>query len=201
MHNVGTYKKRNLRKIMASSADRYHPHNGPPQFAVGDLVVHPHHGAGRIISRQRRQLEGSERLYLEIELVEGSLTIMVPCESAAAVGLRAVAGPKRLARIVAVLQSQPDDVPGNWRARERHYRDKLSGGDVLQLASVIRDLGSRAADTGLAHREEQLYERTRRQLASELGCSLGLDANQALSYIDQHISCGPPPNDHSPSNE
>ena len=77
---------------------------GSPRFDVGDLVVHPHHGAGRVVSRRRRRLlGGGERGYLEIDLVDSPLKIMVPCESTAAVGLRAVAGPRRLARIVAVL--------------------------------------------------------------------------------------------------
>ena len=38
-------------------------------FAVGDTVVHPHHGAGRVVSRRRRRTLGSAaRNYLEIEL-------------------------------------------------------------------------------------------------------------------------------------
>lgn len=71
------------------------PGEGALLFNVGDLVVHPHHGAGRIVSRRRRLLAGVERDYLEIELADSALKIMVPYESAAAVGLRAVAGPHR----------------------------------------------------------------------------------------------------------
>jgi CarD family transcriptional regulator len=158
------------------------------RFEVGDLVVHPHHGVGRVVSRDHRRLADSERSYLEIELVDGALTILVPCESTAAVGLRAVVGPRRRKRIVAVLEEEPDTLPGNWPARMRHYRERLGGGDVLELAAVVRDLRWRAAESGLASREEELYERSRRLLAAELGCSLGLDTDQALSYIDDHVA-------------
>lgn len=67
---------------------------GASPFDTGDLVVHPHHGVGRVVSRQRRRLGGAERSYLEIDLVNSTMRIMVPCESAATVGLRAVVGPQ-----------------------------------------------------------------------------------------------------------
>jgi CarD family transcriptional regulator len=164
------------------------PGDGPPLFDVGDLVVHPHHGAGRVVSRRRRRLLGGERSYLEIDLVDCSLKIMVPCESAASVGLRAVVGPRRLSQIVAVLEAEPDTVLGNWSARERHYRDKLKGGDVLEVASVLRDLAVHATESGLSAREDDLYQRLRRLLASELACALGVDAEHAVEYIDEHVA-------------
>jgi CarD family transcriptional regulator len=159
-----------------------------PPFDVGDLVVHPHLGAGRVVSRRRRRLAGGERNYLEIDLTDSALKIMVPCESAAAIGLRAVVGPRRLRRIVAVLEGEPDAVLGNWSARERRCRDRLKGGDVLELASVVRDLTFRATDMGLSAREDDLYQRLRRLLASELACALGIDAEHAVEYIDEHVA-------------
>src|SRR5437763_7816091 len=162
---------------------------GSPRFDVGDLVVHPHHRAGRVVSRRRRRLlGGGERGYLEIDLVDSPLKIMVPCESTAAVGLRAVAGPRRLARIVAVLEAEPDAALGNWSARQRHYRERLKGGDVLELASIVRDLAVHATDSGLSAREDDLYQRLRRLLASELACALGVDAQHAVEYIDEHVA-------------
>lgn len=161
-------------------------------FDVGDLVVHPHHGAGRVISRERRGLAGGERSYLEIDLADCALRIMVPCESAATVGLRAVVGPRQLGEIIAVLEAEPNAAPGNWSARERHYRDRIKGGDVLELASVVRDLGSRASESRLAAKEQELLQRTRRLLASELSCALGIDTEHALEYIDEHAAAHRP---------
>ena len=107
---------------MGILAEQLEPGDGAQPFDVGDLVVHPHHGAGRVVSRRRRRRLGGERNYLEIDLVDCALKIMVPCESAAVVGIRAVVGPRRLSRIVAVLEGEPDAVLGNWSARERQSR-------------------------------------------------------------------------------
>jgi RNA polymerase-interacting CarD/CdnL/TRCF family regulator len=121
--------------------------------------------------------------YLEIELTDSALKVMVPCESAAADGLRSVAGPRRAARIVALLEAELVAMLGNRSARGRQYRGKLKGGGVVELASVVRDLALRASASPLAPREGAPYERTRRLLASELGCALGLDLERALETL------------------
>jgi len=158
------------------------------RFDAGDRVVHPHHGAGEVVSRRRRRLLGSVRDYLEIEFAHTSLRIMVPCESAAAVGLRAVVGRRRVRRIVEVLGSTPETVTATWSQRRKHYAAQLKGGDVLDLAAVIRDLALRAAGSQLSTSERELYERSRQVLASELSFALGLDAEHAGAYIDQSIA-------------
>jgi CarD family transcriptional regulator len=156
------------------------PRSSSRRFDVGDVVVHPRHGAGNVVERRRRVVEGRARPYLEIELTATSLRIMVPCDAAEAVGLRPVVGPRRLRAIVGVLES--GDL--NWSARRKHYRAQLESGDVLALAATIRDLASRAA---LPPGERDLYEHSRRVLASELAYALGVDAQDAGAFIDEHI--------------
>jgi CarD family transcriptional regulator len=138
-----------------------------------------------VVSRGRRRLAGSERSYLEIELIAGGLKIMVPCQSANAVGLRAVVSPGQLAQITAVLEGDPGALQGTWSWREPQYREKLKSGDVLALAAVLRDL---AAQPRLTAREDQLHDRLRALLASELACALQIDITQAGTYIDQHVA-------------
>jgi CarD family transcriptional regulator len=158
-------------------------------FEVGDPVVHPHHGAGLVVSRRPRLLLGAVRDYLEIEFPPG-LRIMVPCDAAGAVGLRAVVGSRGLRRIVEVLEDEPEVVSENWSARQKRYREKLKGGDVFELAAVVRDLAVRGAESKLASTDRELYERSRRVLASELCYALGVDGACAAAYIDEHVAWG-----------
>jgi CarD family transcriptional regulator len=162
--------------------------HGTVGFEVGDRVVHPHHGAGVVVRCERRVLLGCERDYLEIELEHHALRILLPCESADGVGLRRVIDRRGLARIVAVLEDESDLVPSTWPARQKHYRGKLKEGDVFELAAVVRDLAMRAAESGLPTSERELYERSRRILASELRYALGVDPERAGAYIDAHIA-------------
>lgn len=154
------------------------------RFDVGDRVVHPRHGAGQVVERRERVVEGSARDYLEIELTAASLRIMVPCDAAAAVGLRPVAGPGGVREIVAVLEAAPEGIDSNYSARRKHYRAQLEGGDVLALAAVIRDFAARAAVSPLPAGERDLYLHSHRVLASELSYALGVDAEDAGAFID-----------------
>ncbi len=161
-------------------------------FDVGDLVVHPHHGAGVVISRRRRRLLGRARNYLEIDLAHSSLKIMVPCETAASVGLRAVVGRRWLGCIAAALEDEPDLGGASWLQRQKHYRAQLKGGDVVELAAVVRDLAARAAECALSASERELYRRSRHVLESELHYALGGDDERAAAYIDERVASTPP---------
>ncbi len=159
-------------------------------FVVGDAVVHPRHGAGMVFSRRPRCLLGSVCDYPEIELAHASLRILVPCEAVGAVALRSVVDRRRLARIVEVLEDESEVVPPSWPARQKRCREKLKGGDVLELAAMVRDLAARAAKSALPASERELDERSRRLLGSELCCALGLDRVHAAAYIDEPVACG-----------
>jgi CarD family transcriptional regulator len=174
---------------MSGTTSRGKTRRNAAVFEVGDAVVHPYHGAGRVVGRHRRHVAGpATQTYLEVELDNASLRILVPCGAAKAIGLRAVVGRRRLRRIVEVLEGEVDVVPERWPARQKHYRAKLKGGDVLDLAAVIRDLARRDAESGLPTTDRELYERSRRVLASELCYALRLDADDAAAYIDEHAA-------------
>lgn len=158
-------------------------------FVVGDVVVHPHHGAGCVVSRRARRVLGlPARHYLEIELAHCCMRISVPCDGARSVGLRAVIGARQLQAIAEVLEGAPDAISVSWSARQKHYRQKLKGGDVLELAAVIRDLALRDTVSGLPAGERELYRRARAVLVSELRYALGVDEDRAAAYIDEHVT-------------
>ena len=164
---------------MSGAATAVDPDHGAVSFEVGDRVVHPRHGAGVLVSCERRLLLGSERDYLEIKLDNHALRIMLPCESAEAVGLRRVA----------VLEDEPNPFLPTWQARQKHYREKLKDGDILELAALVRDLAMRDAESGLPAMERELYKRSRGILVSELRYALDVDPERASAYIDEHLGC------------
>lgn len=140
----------------------------PEAFDVGDAVVHPRRGAGVVISSGPRRLLGAARNYLEIELALHSLTIMVPCDCASRVGLRAVMNRQRFRQILEVLEREPEVVSDNCSARQKRLRAKLQDGDVLELAALLAELAARAAKSPPPATERALYARSRQVLACEL---------------------------------
>ena len=59
-------------------------------FEVGDKVVYPHHGAGTVVKKEKREILGQTREYLTIQILHNDMTVNVPVENAEQVGLRTV---------------------------------------------------------------------------------------------------------------
>ena len=57
-------------------------------FEVGDKVVYPHHGAGTVVKREKREVLGQTREYLTIKILHNDMTVNVPTVNAEMVGLR-----------------------------------------------------------------------------------------------------------------
>ena len=58
------------------------------EFEIGDNVVYPHHGAGKVIRKEEKEILGERREYLTIKILHNDMTVMVPTENAALAGLR-----------------------------------------------------------------------------------------------------------------
>jgi CarD family transcriptional regulator len=61
-------------------------------YKVGDKVVYPHHGAGTVVKKEKREVLGEKREYLTIKILHNDMTVNVPSENAEKVGLRKVIG-------------------------------------------------------------------------------------------------------------
>ena len=152
-------------------------------FEVGDNVVYPHHGAGKVLKKEMKDVLGEKREYLTIKILHNDMTVMVPTANAAVAGLRRVIDEETLIKVVAVLQDQCSDMPGNWNRRFKHNRDKIKTGDIYELAEVVRNLAIRDHQKGLSTGEKQMYTRAKRVLASEMMYALDMDEEQ----VDAHL--------------
>src|SRR6201995_5020636 len=56
------------------------------EFEIGDNVVYPHHGAGKVIRKEDKDVLGERREYLTIQILHNDMTVMVPSENAALEG-------------------------------------------------------------------------------------------------------------------
>jgi len=153
-------------------------------FECGDNVVYPHHGAGKVLKKERRKMFGEEREYLTIKILHNDMTVMVPCENAHLAGLRRVIDEETVKKVLAVLQDEISEMPKNWNRRFKHNRDKIKTGDVFELAEVVRNLAIREQEKGLSTGEKQMYTRAKKILASELMYALEMGEEQAEEHLD-----------------
>jgi CarD family transcriptional regulator len=154
-------------------------------YKVGDKVVYPHHGAGKVLKKEQKEMLGEVREYLTIKILHNDMTVMVPCENAARAGLRRVIGEDDVERVLAVLRDDMSAMPKNWNRRFKHNRDKMKTGDVFELAEVVRNLAIRDFDKGLSTGEKQMFTRAKKILSSELMYALDMEEKEAEEYLDQ----------------
>ena len=55
-------------------------------YKVGDKVVYPHHGAGTVVKREKREVLGEKREYLTIKILHNDMTVNVPRTTPSASG-------------------------------------------------------------------------------------------------------------------
>jgi CarD family transcriptional regulator len=153
-------------------------------FEVGDTVVYPHHGAGRILEIVDEDCQGEPRRYYSIQILHNDMTVMVPVDGLDKAGIRPVMSEPMVEEVLGVLRDDPTKMPSNWNRRVKHNRDKIKTGDVLELADVIRNLALRDYQKGLSTGEKQMYSKVKRILASELMYAKRMREDDALRFLD-----------------
>jgi len=152
-------------------------------YSVGDSVVYPHHGAGKVLKKEQKEIFGEKREYLTIKILHNDMTVMVPTENAALAGLRRVIDEEMVKKVLAVLQDECSEMPKNWNRRFKHNRDKIKTGDIYELAEVVRNLAIREFDKGLSTGEKQMFTRAKKILASELMYALEMNEQE----VEEHL--------------
>jgi CarD family transcriptional regulator len=158
------------------------------EFELGDHVVYPHHGAGKVMKKEEMEMLGERREYLTIKILHNDMTVRVPTENAALAGLRRVIDEETVKKVLDVLRDEVSEMPKNWNRRFKHNRDKIKTGDIYELAEVVRNLSLRESEKGLSTGEKQMFTRTKKILASELMYALDKDEDEAENYLDELLA-------------
>ena len=158
-------------------------------YQVGDKVVYPHHGAGTVVKKEKREVLGEQREYLTIQILHNDMTVQVPSENCDKVGLRRViVGDKEIAPVLKALTGVSTEMPKNWNRRFKHNRDKMKTGDILELAEVVRNLALRDREKGLSTGEKQMFVKAKKILASELMYAMETDEDGAHAWLEEVLA-------------
>jgi CarD family transcriptional regulator len=160
-------------------------------MAVGDLVVYPAHGVGRVVAREERLVQSAIREVVVLDLADG-LSVTLPVELAR-MQLRPLLSQTDLERVRATLREAPTPADAVWLKRRKETQVKIAGGDPLELAEVVRDGAFRErrrianGKSQLSPAEKDLYKRARRLLSTEICHANGLEPIAADAWIDRQL--------------
>jgi CarD family transcriptional regulator len=158
---------------------------GELSLAVDDVVVYASHGVGRVVIRREQSVV--------VEFANSGLSVILPIERALAC-MRPVSSEAEIASIGQTLGGTAD-VHSNWQRRLKATRAKVTGGEAVGLAEVIRDASRRDERASarnepgkLSVTERQLYLKARQLLADEIGASRDVDPACADKWIGEQIA-------------
>ncbi len=154
------------------------------QFAVGDKVVHPHHGPGRIKALERKEFLDEAKPYFVIEIPGPDLTVYVPRKKMEQLGVRRAMRRAKLTRVLETLRSRPLRLPQDYKERQEEVWEKIRTGQAILIAEAIRDLTWHKEREHLTKKDMDYLRRGRERLAAEIALVSEGDLEEADERID-----------------
>ncbi len=142
-------------------------------FNIGDSICYPMHGVGIIEAIEEHTVLGETAEYYMLRFALTSMTAMVPVATAEQVGLRAPIQSSECGSVLEYMHTQPCEESTNWNQRYRDNYAKLRGGDIYDVADVVKCLKQRDAQKGLSAGERKMLITARRVLLAELMAASG----------------------------
>lgn len=154
---------------------------------IGDRVVYPMHGAGEITGVEENEVGGIKNSYFIFRLPMGDMKVMLPVDKVDEVGLREIIDAEQVEDVVKVLQAETEQLQGSWNKRYHTNLERLKTGDILEAASVARNLSRQNSKRKISSGERRLLELSRQILISELVYARGKSPEEITAWVDELI--------------
>jgi len=152
-------------------------------YKVGNYVVYPTHGVGKIMAEETQMIGDIELRMLVISFEKDKMTLRVPLSRASAAGLRPVSSTEQMKRVFLTLKSRARTSRGMWSRRAQEYETKINSGNIHFIAEVVRDLHQNVDQSERSYSERMIYESALARLVGELAACEGTDYKTATDKL------------------
>ena len=156
-------------------------------YNVGDEVVYPMHGAGRIVAIEEREVMEEKQSYYILEM-PGEVKVMIPTATAEEHGIRNVINKEEAQKVMSVLEQDETEMEKNWNKRYRENMDKMKSGNIYEIADVVRNLSFKQKEKGLSTGEKKMLYNAKQILVSELVFAEDSTQNEVEELVDSNIN-------------
>ncbi|MDO4383664.1 MAG: CarD family transcriptional regulator [Eubacteriales bacterium] len=156
-------------------------------FQVGEKIAYPMYGAGTITAIVEKEVLGEVHQYYDVDLPHNKMTVLVPVENSARIGVRSIITKEELKTVYETLGGEADKMPANWNRRYRANMERLKTGDILDVAAVVRNLVRSNRKKKLSTGEKKLLSTAKQILESELMVTENCTMEEADELVESHI--------------
>jgi CarD family transcriptional regulator len=156
-------------------------------FRIGDHVVYPAHGVGRVVGVEEQDVVGLTLELYVITFDHEKMTLRVPTKKAKTAGLRALAEGNVVSQALTTLKGRARVKRTMWSRRAQEYEAKINSGDLISIAEVVRDLHRSESQPEQSYSERQLYESALDRMAREVAAIERIDREAAISLLHKSL--------------
>ena len=153
-------------------------------FDVGDYVVYPKHGVGRVVELLKQEIAGMQLELYVLRFEKERMTLRVPTNKAESVGMRKLSSDKTMKEAMETLKGKPKVKRTMWSRRAQEYEAKINSGDLVSIAEVVRDLFRAEDQPEQSYSERQIFEAAISRLAREVAAMKNIDELAAQREIE-----------------
>ncbi len=155
----------------------------PVRFEIGDKVVYPSQGVSVVESIETEELAGTEMVCYHLRLLNTESKVVVPVDNSQRVGLRRLAEPPDISRVMKRLRANDTDEAEDWKDRYRANLDRIKTGELEEIVDVLLCLADVASRKPLSFRERKMFDHARQLLVYEVATVEGRE----VELVDQEI--------------
>jgi len=172
------------REGMAKAKTKAKPKAKKLPFSVGDYVVYPTHGVGKVVDIASEEIAGFELKLFVINFAAEKMTLRVPVGKAEDSGLRKISSRDKMQTAIGTLRGRARAKRTMWSRRAQEYEAKINSGDPVAIAEVVRDLHRNPDQPDQSYSERQMYEAALNRLAHELALVEKIDPGAATERLE-----------------
>ena len=157
-------------------------------FKIGELVVYPAHGVGKITAIEEQEIAGSRLELYIVDFEREKLRLKVPTNRAEQKGMRRLADRGLIEHAMKVIRGRARIKRTMWSRRAQEYDAKINSGDLIAVAEVVRDLYRSDRQPEQSYSERQLFEQALLRMARELAAVRKVDDDQSVKELSEFLA-------------
>lgn len=141
-----------------------------------------------MVEQIQQKAVGSELMdFYSLRVLNDNSIIFVPLANADSVGIRPIITSIQCKKLINKLSAAFEPISIDWKTRSKDFAVQLQSGDVFEAADVLKKLTYLSREKKLSFREQNLLEKSKFLIVSELINADGADEDALRADIERLV--------------
>lgn len=157
------------------------------ELSIGQKVAYPGQGVCLVEEVETKSIGNCSINFYLLRVLSDNSIIFVPMENAENVGIRPIISTIQCKKLIQRLSADFEAISTDWKTRSRQFAEKLQSGDVFEAVDVLKKLTFLSHEKKLSFREQNLLEKSKFLIVSEITNAEFSDEERLRSDIDRLV--------------